>query len=60
MRDEDQGRAEGADEAENVGNRYLEGACKHDSEGEGEEGEIGGRRVGNLEEERVGEDGEQG
>lgn len=36
------------------------GACEDDAEGEGNQGQVGGRRVLNFEEEAVGHDGEEG
>ena len=58
LRDEDDGRPEGAQEPKGVG-AEVEGACEHDSQGEGCEGEVGRRAVANAEEEGVGGDGEE-
>lgn len=56
--DEEEGGAEGVEEAPEFG---AEGgrAGHYDAEGEGDEGEVGGARVVDVEVEAVGEDGEE-
>lgn len=57
--DENDGGAEGAKDAEDVA-RELDGAGEDDPEGEGDQGEVGGCCVVDVEDEAVGEDGEEG
>lgn len=59
MGHEDDGASEGADDARDVTGKF-DRAGQDDAEGEGNEGEVGGRCVVDVEDEAVGEDGEEG